>query len=53
VVVFSSSARGADREAALDLGANDYVEKPNSGVEFSAVVARIKEWLESSEDESN
>lgn len=46
VVVFSSSGREDDREKALELGANEFVAKPNSGMKFGEVVDSLKErWL--------
>lgn len=47
VVIFSSSSREEDKERALVLGANEFVEKPNSGLKFRNVVAELREtWLE-------
>ncbi len=44
-VIFSSSAREEDRTQARQLGANDYVEKPGSGLEFGTVLeALCKRW---------
>jgi CheY-like chemotaxis protein len=46
VVVFSSSSRQEDKAKAGELGANDYIEKPRSGLAFVDVVQRVKErWL--------
>jgi signal transduction histidine kinase/CheY-like chemotaxis protein len=46
VVVFSSSAREDDREKALELGAHEFVRKPNSGLKFQEVVEKLKgRWL--------
>jgi len=46
VVIFSSSSRDADKRKAEELGANEYVEKPASAMEFRAVVERLKlRWL--------
>lgn len=46
VVIFSSSSRKSDKETALELGANEYVEKPGSALEFPRVLERLKErWL--------
>lgn len=42
VVIFSSSARAEDRLQAEQLGASDYLEKPDSGMEFSAVIEALK-----------
>ncbi len=42
VVVFSSSARAEDRLKADELGASDYVPKPQSGLEFSDVVQQLQ-----------
>jgi CheY-like chemotaxis protein len=45
-VVFSSSAREEDRTQARQLGANDYLEKPGSGLEFAGVLEELcKRWL--------
>ena len=47
VVIFSSSARKSDKETALELGANEYVEKPSSALEFPRILEWLKErWLE-------
>lgn len=47
VIIFSSSSREEDKERALVLGANEFVEKPNSGLKFRNVVAELREtWLE-------
>ncbi len=43
VIVFTSSSRDEDRKKALALGANDFVEKPNSAFLFAKVVKRVKE----------
>ena len=46
VVVFSSSPRPEDVLKARELGADDYVEKPNSAFRFQEVVRDLKErWL--------
>src|SRR5262249_55131522 len=46
VVVFSSSLHEADKLQARELGANDYVEKPKSGLQFGEVVERLRQgWL--------
>jgi CheY-like chemotaxis protein len=46
VVVFSSSAREEDRVKARELGANEFVEKPASGLKFGDVVRELREkWL--------
>jgi CheY-like chemotaxis protein len=46
VVVFSSSARGEDQQKATELGANAYVQKPSSGLDFVDVVQQLKQqWL--------
>jgi CheY-like chemotaxis protein len=45
-VVFSSSTREDDRLKALELGANEFVGKPSSGMKFGEVVEMLKErWL--------
>ena len=41
VVIFSSSGRPEDRARAQELGANDYVMKPNSGVRFGEVARNL------------
>jgi PAS domain S-box-containing protein len=45
VVVFSSSTREDDRVKALELGANEFVGKPSSGMKFGQVVEALKERL--------
>jgi CheY-like chemotaxis protein len=46
IIVFSSSSRHEDKDLARYLGANDYVEKPNSGRLFSTVVEGLRQtWL--------
>jgi CheY-like chemotaxis protein len=46
VVVFSSSVRKSDKQTALELGANEYVEKPSSALEFPKVLDGLKKrWL--------
>lgn len=46
VVIFSSSPRVEDRLQAKELGANDYMEKPDSGLEFGATVEALqRKWL--------
>jgi len=46
VVVFSSSTRDDDRVKARELGANDFVAKPSSGMKFGEVVEELEEkWL--------
>jgi CheY-like chemotaxis protein len=46
VVVFSSSSRNEDKAKARELGANEYVEKPTSGLLFREVVRGLRErWL--------
>jgi CheY-like chemotaxis protein len=46
VVVFSSSTKPEDRVKARELGANEFVEKPSSAIQFGEVVKRLKEmWL--------
>jgi CheY-like chemotaxis protein len=46
VVIFSSSTRDEDRVKARELGANEFVEKPNSGLKFGDVVKQLQEnWL--------
>jgi CheY-like chemotaxis protein len=43
VVIFTSSSREEDKQRAHELGANGYVEKPNSALLFSGVVQQLKE----------
>jgi PAS domain S-box-containing protein len=46
VVVFSSSVREEDRVKATELGANEFVAKPSSGMRFGEVVQRLRQkWL--------
>lgn len=46
VVVFSSSGRPEDRHKAEELGANNYLLKPASGIQFIDVARELKEsWL--------
>ena len=46
VVVFSSSTRPEDKALAVDLGADEYIEKPPSGHQFVKVVEQLRErWL--------
>jgi CheY-like chemotaxis protein len=46
VVVFSSSVREEDRLKATELGANEFVAKPSSGMRFGEVVERLRQkWL--------
>ena len=46
VAVFSSSWRGEDRAVAHGLGANEYFEKPKSGMFFPLIVAGLRDrWL--------
>ena len=46
VVVFSSSTREDDRTRANELGADEFVAKPSSGLEFGKVVEGLQErWL--------
>jgi CheY-like chemotaxis protein len=50
VVVFSSSTREDDRAKAKELGANDFVAKPSSGLKFAEVVEVLKgKWLTSTQ----
>jgi PAS domain S-box-containing protein len=47
VVVFSSSVRQEDKMRATELGANEFVAKPSSGMRFGDVVERLRQkWLE-------
>jgi len=46
VVVFSSSDQPEDKAMASELGANDFVQKPSSALEFPKVVERLRQrWL--------
>jgi PAS domain S-box-containing protein len=46
VVVFSSSVRDEDKVKATELGANEFVAKPTSGMRFGEVVERLRQkWL--------
>lgn len=46
VVVFTSSPRAEDRQRARELGADEFVEKPNSALLFGNVVQTLRErWL--------
>ncbi len=46
VVVFSSSARAEDKLKADELGADEYLAKPGSGLEFLGVVQQLqRRWL--------
>jgi CheY-like chemotaxis protein len=46
VVVFSSSGRPEDQSRARELGANDYVIKPNSGNHFADLARKLHAtWL--------
>jgi PAS domain S-box-containing protein len=46
VVVFSSSVRQEDKVKATELGANEFVAKPSSGMRFGDVVERLRQkWL--------
>lgn len=47
VLIFSSSGYQKDRDQARRLGANDYLLKPSSGLEFSELVRKIyDQWLD-------
>jgi CheY-like chemotaxis protein len=46
VVVFSSSDQPEDQAKASELGANDFVQKPSSALEFPKVVERLRgQWM--------
>lgn len=46
VIVFSSSARVEDRLHASRLGADAYLQKPGSGLDFARVVEQLRQqWL--------
>lgn len=48
VIILSASPREADKSRARALGANDYWEKPNSGLLYKDMVARLRaKWLPS------
>jgi CheY-like chemotaxis protein len=48
VVIFSSSARPEDRSRASELGANEYVQKPSSALDFGNVLKGLDErWFKS------
>lgn len=47
VAVFSSSGRPEDRRLATELGAQDYIEKPASGLQFREVARALRvRWLQ-------
>jgi CheY-like chemotaxis protein len=49
VVVYTSSDKPADKEQALQLGANEYIEKPSRIENIAAVMEKVKQrWLGSS-----
>ncbi len=49
VVIFSASAHEEDRVRAKALGAQDYVQKPSSGRQYSKIVAMLREkWFQPS-----
>lgn len=46
VVIFSSSNKEEDRTKARELGANEFLGKPNSGMKFADMVRGLREkWL--------
>jgi CheY-like chemotaxis protein len=46
VYIFSSSARPEEKVQACDLGATEYIQKPSSGLEFSALAEKIcGQWM--------
>jgi len=46
VVVFTSSVRQEDKVKATELGANEFVAKPSSGMRFGEVVEGLRQkWL--------
>jgi CheY-like chemotaxis protein len=46
VVVFTSSVRQEDKVKATELGANEFVAKPSSGMQFGEVVEALRQkWL--------
>jgi CheY-like chemotaxis protein len=42
VLIFSSSGRAEDRTRASELGANGYILKPSSGIDFNHTVAELR-----------
>jgi CheY-like chemotaxis protein len=49
VIIFSSSTRDEDRVKARELGANEYWEKPATGLQYTRIVSSLLEhWLSSS-----
>ncbi len=50
VVVFSSSARPEDKAQAKLMGADEYIQKPASALEFASVVNYLKKcWMQGAE----
>jgi CheY-like chemotaxis protein len=46
VLIFSSSARPEDRSKATELGANEYIQKPGSALDFEMIVKDLEvRWL--------
>ncbi len=46
VVIFSGTTHDSDKQQAQELGATDFIQKPNSGLKFPEVVRKLKEkWL--------
>lgn len=49
VIMFSSSVRPEDLQRARELGANDYIEKPGSGLDFTEVARELhRSWMNDS-----
>ncbi len=44
VLIFSSSSLKEDRDKAAESGANEFLEKPSSMVQFSIAVERAMKW---------
>lgn len=46
VIIFSSSPRAEDRLKAKELGASDYLEKPDTGMDFGTVLETLRrKWF--------
>ena len=46
VLIFSGTTHASDKAKALELGANEFVQKPTSGMKFPELVRSLKEkWL--------
>src|SRR5512140_304837 len=54
VIMFSSSVRPEDLQRARILGATDYIEKPASGLDFTAVAEQLRRnWMNGSSASSS